>query len=163
MPATYDFATQLEIGQRAENAIAALLKHLYRVRKAGRRSQNQGVDYHCTHKRTGQQLKIEVKADLKAHIYRNGFIEIPSDESRGWSATCSADLLLYFCPGLGRIYLFRPCDLRDRIDGWQQLYRVKPAQNGSYQTWGICVPLSVLEGVAIAVATVKVKGLDFHN
>lgn len=158
---TYSFRQQLQLGQKAERAIADILKNQFEVVEASHDQQRQGIDILGRHRISGQYLRFEIKSDLLAHQYGNAFVEIISNDAArkpGWVFTCTADILLYFIPGCSKLLFFRPFRLRDRTWLWEQRFPVKPSQNFSYRTWGICVPLAEFAPLAEAIATVRVRG-----
>lgn len=71
----YDFRTQLKEGHRAEQRIDSLLEADFRIEKATREQQRQGIDRILTHWQTGQLWRAEYKADLRAKSTGNAFVE----------------------------------------------------------------------------------------
>ncbi len=147
----YDFKTQLDKGQKAEQLIDALLEANFRIERATREQQRQGIDRILTHWQTGQLWRAEYKADLRAKNTGNAFVEtisVDRDLKLGWAITSEADLLFYYIPGDGLIYILRFEALRMNLPRWIRRYPLRTIQNRGYATHGILVPLHEFEVLA---------------
>lgn len=152
----YSFQEQYNHGQRGEQQIARWLQPVYSIDfVTDQQQQNQGIDLIGTHRQTGECVSFEVKTDRAAHRTGNAFIEVVGNSSRGsigWVQKCKADWLIYWVPGLRRIYQIRPYELRVALKDWQYDYSLKSSQNPTYSTHGFVVPLDELETVATVVS-----------
>ena len=135
---TYDFSAQLREGQACEGRVADWL-----ATSGGRRS-------------------VQVKQDARSERTGRICIELVSVDTRGtpgWAYSCSADWLFIVQPMGGRGFWLRPGAIRLRIPRWEQMAdaRVRDyirfrAPNDGYNTTGLCVPVGVVEALAVAVA-----------
>ena len=152
----YTFDEQYNHGKQGEQQIARWLQPVYSIDFAtDRHQQDQGIDLIGTHRETGELVTFEVKTDRAAHRTGNAFIEVVSNSNRGsigWVQKCKADWLIYWIPGLHRIYQVRPYELRVALKDWQYEYPLKSSQNQTYSTQGFIVPLIELETVATVVS-----------
>jgi hypothetical protein len=149
----HDFDRSLAHGAAAE---ARVVEHLTRAHgwscvEAPRADQWHGIDL-VARTPDGRSLKVEVKADSVAHRSRRAFIETMSNDRtgrKGWVHTCVADWLLYLVEPL-TLYWFLPEVLRAHLPEWERLADLgrgrwgrRSADNGTYHTLGIVVPLHV--------------------
>ena len=151
---TYDFAAQLAKGEQAEAQLDRFFADRFDITKATREEQRQGIDRHFRNKADGRTFRIEYKADERASATGNAFVETMSVDSagkQGWAYTSQADLLLYYLPKDLLVYVIRLKDLRQQLAGWRATYPQRKADNGSYATWGVLVPLDEFEDIAKAV------------
>lgn len=152
----YDFRTQLQEGQRAEILIDHLLEANFRIERATREQQRQGIDRILTHWQTGQVWRAEYKADLQAQSTGNAFVETISVDKElklGWAITSEADLLFYYIPGDGLIYILKFEALRMNLPRWIRRYPFRTIRNRGYATHGILVPLHEFEVLAEEVVS----------
>jgi len=116
------------------------------IQKATRGQQRLGIDR--VFLKDGTVVRVEYKTDLLAHKTGRVFIETVSMDSsgkQGWAFTSRADLIVYFIPGLKRIVVVPPENLRSEIGRWEQIYPTRAASNEEYSTHGILVPIEELE------------------
>lgn len=93
----------------------------------------------------GKMALIEYKTDFIAHQTGHVFVEtvsVDTDDRAGWAYTSQADLLVYFIPGLRRIFVTPLEKLREQLDGWAAQYPSRPARNEAYSTHGLLVPIA---------------------
>lgn len=100
---------------------------------------------------TGQVTGVEYKSGIQSKFTGNIFLEtvsVDTFEKPGWVYTCQADFILYACLLNHKILVFRPADLRARIDELKSKFKeVKTShgQNAGYNTHGVLVPLTWAE------------------
>jgi hypothetical protein len=148
---TYDFRTKLQEGLRAEEFLDRILSSNYRIKPASKSQQRQGIDRIITHVLTGQSWRVEYKTDQTAGNTGNAFVETISVDSRlklGWAVTSESDLLFYYIPADGLIYVIPFEKLRTQLPRWLRSYPVRSIPNGGYSTHGILVPLHEFEALA---------------
>ena len=96
-------------------------------------------------------LKIEYKSGIQTFHTGNVFLETVSVDTQrkpGWVYTCQADFIMYAALLNGKILVFKPQALRDRIEYLKNKFReVKTSnhQNDGYDTFGVIVPLDYAE------------------
>jgi len=149
MVKTHSFETQKQIGERAELLLDRFIAaHCY-LEKASWHLQKQGIDRVI--QLAGRTWYLEYKADFRAHQTGTAFIEVVSADAgrmaSGWAATSKADLLIYFLPAVGRVYVIPMFRLRQQMGHWEG-YAIGKAKNAHYNTHGLLVPLQELEGVS---------------
>lgn len=148
---TYDFRTKLQEGLRSEEFLDRLLSSDYRIKPASKSQQRQGIDRIITHIQTGQRWRVEYKTDQTAGNTGNAFVETISVDSRlklGWAVTSESDLLFYYIPADGLIYVIPFEKLRTQLPRWLRTYPVRSIPNRGYSTHGILVPLHEFEALA---------------
>ncbi len=87
---------------------------------------------------------IEYKTDFRAHETGHAFIEtvsVDTEDKAGWAYTSQADYLVYYAPALKAIYVMPLDSLRALLPGWLEVYPSRQAQNKTYATHGLLVPL----------------------
>jgi len=149
MGKTHDFQVQKRIGEQAELLLDRFIAaHCY-LEKASRHLQRQGIDRVI--QLDGRTFYLEYKADFKAHQTGTAFIEVISADAghtaSGWATTSKADLLIYFLPRIGRVYVVPMFRLRQQMRHWEG-YAIGKARNSHYHTHGLLVPLQELERVS---------------
>ncbi|MBN1430483.1 MAG: hypothetical protein JXB07_19085 [Anaerolineae bacterium] len=152
---TYDFQTQLAIGQAAEQLLdAELRKRGYTVWSATRDDQRRGIDRWIARPPSERQWSIEYKDDLRAQHTGNAFVEVLSVDTvgrLGWAYTSQADYLLYYVHGDELVYVLKMQAVKETVPAWERLYRTVKVMNDGYNTHGVLVPLHELEALAEAV------------
>lgn len=92
------------------------------------------------------RLNVQVKGDERSHETGNIFVEIYSvleEKKDGWAVKPgTADWLYYIVPGMGLVFKVRPQVLKEHVTDWYFRYGKKDADNGSYRTRGIPVPIA---------------------
>jgi hypothetical protein len=99
-------------------------------------------------------ITVEYKCDEEAIKTGRLFIETVSNDVSGrlgWAKTTNADWILYFVVPV-RVFAFRPETLRAALDRWSGHFPLKKADNGRFNTLGVCVPESVARSAAEYVA-----------
>ncbi len=109
----------------------------------------QGTDFVVVNR-----VRYQVKADEKAALYYNAFVEtVSNDQTKapGWAKKCDADFLLWACPPLGVVAVVDMGIVKTHLPEWEQSYplrRTDPKLNNGYRTEGLAVPLAVFLGHA---------------
>lgn len=94
---------------------------------------------------------VEYKSGIQTYYTGNVFLETVSVDTTGapgWVYTCQANFILYAALLNHKILVFRPPDLRDRIEGLKRIFPTKKTgkgQNQGYDTYGVIVPLAYAE------------------
>lgn len=142
--AIYDFDQQHEHGQRGEAFLDAFFANRgHTIQAATRGQQRQGIDRVFLW--DGKMARVEYKTDFLAHETGRVFVEtisVDTEGKEGWATSSQADLLVYYVPGLRRIYVISLAALRDMLPTWNECYPTRPAQNVDYATHGVLVPLN---------------------
>jgi hypothetical protein len=158
----YDFDQQMQQGDEGASFLDAFFAGKgYAIRPATRDEQRRGVDRIFTNPKTGDDSKVEYKTDRAAARTGNAFIETVSVDSAGkmgWALTSEADILVYYVPPDGLIYVVPFRALRWEMPRWLREYPPRRAQNHGYATHGIVVPLHELAHHAIRVYQVAEDG-----
>jgi len=154
---SYSFDAQKARGSSGEQFLDHWFVAEYEVRQATQQEQRRGIDRVFTHRQTGRCYAVEYKTDYKAAEPGNAFIETVSVDTAGksgWAYSSEADLLIYYIPGDGLIYVLALQALRRELPRWVQEYRPGAAQNEGYATHGVLVPLDEFERIAEVVISV---------
>ncbi|BAS55294.1 hypothetical protein NIES2135_54330 [Leptolyngbya boryana NIES-2135] len=158
---TYSFPEQRRIGQIGEEILDSYLKRSYFLEPANRTLQDYEIDRIATPLSGGRSWYLEYKTDLKADTTGNAFIEtIGADANRknqGWVTKSRADILVYYLPFSGRVYVLPMTRIRGFLTYWTNRYEVKTAQNAKYRTHGLIVPLFELNAVGFLA---RIRSID---
>lgn len=147
----YTFTTQLTDGQKGERRLDAFFQKWFVIRPATDAEQRQGIDRHFTRRKDQRAFTIEYKTDHTAGRTGNAFVEtisVDTDNKPGWALTSQAQLLIYYIPDTGIIYVIDFARLRRNLPRWQQTYPQRAIPNRGYHTHGLLVPLLEFEKIA---------------
>lgn len=150
----YDFNGQLGKGQDAEKFLDAHFSDKFTIRDVTMEEQRRGIDRFFERKEDGKTISVEYKADWKAQGTGNAFVEtisVDKENKPGWALYSQADYLLYYIPGPEVIYVMKPCDVREKLEGWTKRYRKGKSPNKGYFTIGVLVPLMEFEKCSVQV------------
>lgn len=168
----YSFATQKRSGLAHEATLDAFFERWFVVakmdhddpsasdaRRAARKGmQLMGVDRLFTSRADGARYTVEYKADTRAGETGNAFIETVSVDARrkaGWAYTSCAQILAYYLPTTGRVYVVNLPALRAKLPDWVRRFSPpRKIPNRGYNTLGLTVPLSELEPLSCSILTV---------
>lgn len=142
---THSFTEQKRKGQIGELILDRCLRTRYLIEEADDYWQRCEVDRIVTPINGGLSWRLEYKTDLRADETGNAFIETLSVDrgrkAQGWSVKSRADILIYFLPFSGRIYICPLNRLRAVLPRWLERYEVRSARNQRYCTHGLLIPL----------------------
>lgn len=148
----YTFREQKQKGEVGERVLDSYITRCYHLIPANRFQQKCGIDRILYLKDNDRPIYLEYKTDWKADATGNAFIEtISADAARkaqGWSTTSKADILIYYLPHSGRIYIVPMSRLRSHLEDWIARYRSSTASNEKYRTHGLLVPLPELAAIS---------------
>lgn len=151
----YDFDRQMRQGDEAALFLDTFFRGKgYTIREATRDEQRAGIDRAFTSPRDGKTWLVEYKADSAAARTGNAFIETISVDAAGkmgWALTAKADILVYYVPPTGTIYVIQFKAIQWELPRWIRDYPPRHAQNNGYSTHGIIIPLAELEKAAMRV------------
>jgi hypothetical protein len=157
--AIYDFDHQMRQGDQAAEFLDKFFQGKgYSIRPATRDEQRDGIDRAFTSPKDGKTWLVEYKADSAAARTGNAFIETISVDAAGkmgWALTAQADILVYYVPPTGVIYLVQFKVLQWELPRWIRDYPPRSAQNNGYATHGIIIPLAELEKSAMRVYRIE--------
>jgi hypothetical protein len=139
------FQDQLHEGKRAEHFLDIYFARWFHIHPVSLDTElRDGYDRVFQRRNNAERLKIEYKADWQASDTGNAFIETISvyeERKPGWAYTSQADMLIYFVPPRGAVYMLPLSAIRFMLASWKLRYREVPAPNQGYKTYGILVPL----------------------
>lgn len=157
------FQDSLDAGLAGEQFLDEYFKGRgFRILTAPPAMQLQGVDRIFIDS-DNQGTTIEYKTDKTAGRTHRAFVETVSvdvEGTPGWAYTSKADVLAYYIPDDGLVYVIRFSELRRRLSIWLKVYREVSIPNKgkpgtqSYKTRGILVPLHEFEQIAETVHSV---------
>ena len=113
---THDFRTQLADGAKGEVFLDGLFGEQYDINTATQAEQRQGIDRWFTNRQTGERKAVEYKTDHRAFDTGNAFVEtisVDTNGKRGWDYTSRADILIYYLPEGGLVYILPMAKLRE--------------------------------------------------
>lgn len=137
--------------ESAKRAMEAEIdKHFARqwaIKPVTRESQFAGIDRIWTHRTTGEEYAVEYKCDHRTAATHRVFIETVSNANSGrpgWVITSEADLLIYYCHGLGFAFRASMPKVQEVYEARWSGLKVRSAQNIGrdgrvYDTLGVCV------------------------
>lgn len=146
----YQFSRQFDIGKDFEARLDNFFKQYCFVYAAAAHEQRQGIDRWFADEDQGF-ISVEYKADSKAAKTGNAFVETVSVDTRnisGWAHTSIADVLCYYVPPTGKIWLIDFLELRRFLPDWIEKYPIRKVQNSDYCTHGVLVPLQKFADIA---------------
>ena len=138
----YDFNEQLIEGQEVEEFLDTAFSKFAIIEPVGMELQRKGIDRVFT--MDERQLYIEYKADRKASMTGNAFIETTSVSTTGeagWARKTQADWIVYFLPQEMVAYLIPAKEMKARLSKWLNTYRIGKAYNQGYFSTGVLVPI----------------------
>lgn len=147
----FDFDEQLKEGQEHEEFLDMVFSRHVAVEPVSMEYQRKGVDRVFTNK-DGAVRFVEYKADRKATITGNAFIEtvsVSSTGAEGWAKKTIADVIIYFLPQEMKAYVINAQKMKKMIPEWSKQYRTGRAQNDGYYSEGLLIPLTELEKFGI--------------
>ena len=139
----YDFDEHLIEGQEAEAFLDTVFSKFVEIQEVEIDLQRKGIDRIFL--MNNMAVAVEYKADRKASITGNVFIEITSVSTtgaEGWARKTQADWIVYFLPQEMIAYLIPVKEMKKRLNDWWNSYPVGTAQNEGYHSQGILVPLT---------------------
>ncbi len=151
------FSDSLKRGADGEDVLDKYFSDVYeyKIKKSSFADERRGIDRWFGRENTSLNIPVQYKTDDAASKTGNAFIETVSVGEnmiqKGWVYSCEAQLLVYFVPGLKKAILLNPKNLRGAVDDWLAKYRVRPARNKDYWTYGILVPLAEIEKESLMV------------
>lgn len=157
MSTIYDFDTQLKIGEHYEGVLDSYFKKRFDIFPVSDAAQRMGLDRIWIDKVTGQRWSVEYKTDKLAHNTGNVFMETVSRDAHnisGWIHTSIAQIVVYYVPGLGKAYCMYMTKLRELMRIWEGRYKTGSANNGSFSSVGVLVPIVVFGSVCFSVKTI---------
>jgi len=139
----------LESGLKDETVLDGYFKQWYDIAPASETQQRDGIDRIFTCRETGRRFTVEYKADGVAVRTGNAFVEtwsVAEDDRRGWAYTSCAQMLIYFVPQSGAVYMASMLQIKEMLKEWAATYKEKSVKNSGkngnpYTTKGLPVPL----------------------
>ena len=144
---TYNFDTQLKLGQGYEKDIFEHLKKDNWIIDIGDRSfQQQGID--CIISKGDLTYSIEIKSDTRASKTGNLFIEtisVDRQNKKGWAYTTQSDFIFYYLPIDLIVYILSSKWVKASVKKWESIYPKRTIKNQGYNTVGLLIPLWFFE------------------
>lgn len=149
---SWNFDRQLKAGNECEGRLDAIFSPWYHIKVIpGEQQRAIGYDRLYTDKETGRVFRVEHKCDWKTKTTGNVFIETVSKDTSGkpgWVYASKADILIYWPVGMGFICIASMKRVREKfLKDWLTQYHLASAQNETYTTKGILVPLDEFTSV----------------
>lgn len=161
----YDFGDKLREGEGHETTLDSFFSRYYRVTPVNMALQRLGID-RVFEAEDGYRWTVEYKADATADATGNAFIETVSVDTNGkpgWALTSVAQLLVYYVPPQGIIYIAAMCSIKWALRDWKKRYRLKSATNNGYKTWGVVVPIEELRRISHCVMPLAAVCINTAN
>lgn len=158
---SYDFAEQLEAGKAGETKLNGLWKNVRIVDVSDDSAWRKlGID-RVLKLPDGRKVPVEYKTDFIAHRTGNLIFETVSVDTTGapgWGLSSKAEYLVYLLAETKVVYLIWLPELRRWVLARIKRFREVVADNGSYRTLSLLVPLCELERLPF-VKKLAVSGL----
>jgi hypothetical protein len=123
-----------------------------------------GFDRVFEDKRDGHRYSVEYKTDHRGHKTGNVFIELEANSKNGklgWAYTSTAQLLAYYLPQPGLIFITRMGVVKEMVEEWAGRYEIKHVANPTYSSKGVIVPVDIFAHHSIEVLECNsAKGTD---
>ena len=130
---TYDFNKQKQWGETQAAHIDTYFGKFFTIEPASDELDRLGIDRIFARCDTGVRFGVEYKADEKAAITGNVFIETVAVDERdvyGWAYTSLAQKLVYYVPALSRCYVHNMIFIKSEVAGWARQYPVNAVKHG---------------------------------
>lgn len=162
MSVTYKFDTQHAIGKEHEARLDAFFSRWFNITHATPEQQRRGIDRVFVAKAYPFMVShVEYKADVKASLTGNLFIEILSNDSKklpGWGVKCDAQWVVVYVPDEGEIYILGTGLLHLLVPIWLMKWEIGKVPNDGYRTHGIKVPRKVVQASNACLEVLDIKG-----
>jgi len=145
----YKFREQLAKGEAHEKMLDKAFGKFYVVQKVSMDLQRHGIDRVFVARKKPFRWLVEYKSDSKAAETGNAFVEtvsVDKDNKPGWLYSTCAQIIAYFIPPWGRVYIVEVTRLRAIFieDEWPNKCPERKIPNNGYNTVGLLVPLTEL-------------------
>ncbi len=153
----HNFQEYLDIGEGGERELDEHYSQWYYIEPTYYQHdatvdlQRLGIDRIFTSICDGRRITVEYKVDKRSGDTGNAFIETISNDKNGklgWGYTCCAQVVVYYTPHDGTVYMLDALKLKDDMGKAMSCFSEVPAQNENYRTFGRKVPLDVLKKLA---------------
>lgn len=163
----HNFSDSLQVGEQYEQLLDAHFGQWFEVEPVTMALQRLGIDRIFTKEVVAEndslpgRFTVEYKTDLRAHETGNAYIETVSVKQDGeikklgWLHTSTAQILMYYIPGLSQIYIIDVMAMRDQWRKWNKIHRTATADNGDYVGEGLLVPVEKLRRLARGIQKVE--------
>jgi hypothetical protein len=155
------FKESLGRAKRFESEIDAHFRESYTVvpLTVGAEKRGAGDRVFIKHDKQTQAYLVEYKTDEQAESTGNFFVELISidrgaNQRMGWAYTCIADYIMFYRPKSKIICVIKTEMLRATLPSWRESYIMRPsgsALNNGYDSYGILVPVTEVESLAVRV------------
>lgn len=142
----FGFHEQLKVGQEGELFLDTVFSKNFKITEI-KELQALGIDRIFENKKTRFRTSVEYKTCKRAQETGNLFVETVSNttsEKLGWGYTCTAQVLIWFIPGLRTICMLDTLKLRNCLPNWIKLYETKTCRNPNYNGLGVLIPVPAL-------------------
>lgn len=143
----YSFQEQLSKGKEQEARLDAYFGQWFDIAKATPQQQRQGIDRILAGRQSGRTKAIEYKADWRAASTGNAWLEMRTANSRGWALKCKADLLAYFLPTTGQLFVADVRQMQRQITTWLHACQTRQVHDRGWTATGLLVPLQMFQSV----------------
>ena len=137
------FDVDLPVGKAGEKEIDAHFSKMFIIETVPLELDKLGIDRIWTDRLNGRKFSVEYKTCRKIHETGNFFVEtisVDNKEKSGWAYTCLAQLIVYYSPSTGEMWLSDVVDIKRCLRDWVVSYPTSHAQNVGYRTYGVLVP-----------------------
>lgn len=164
--AAYGFDDQFDLGCFGEDRLSEFRHEHYTLTKSTLEMEKHGIDFIFANRLTGKSWTIELKTDFKAFESENAFVETISVDNAtqhraGWVYTSEAQILLYFIPQSGSLYILDLARLREKMPEFARRFQTVSTSTRRhstyYRTHGILVPLTELAKLAHSILELPIK------
>jgi hypothetical protein len=158
----YDFEKQLDAGKAGEKELDGLWKDARIIDVSEDPAwQKQGID-RVLELPDGKKFSLEYKTDFIAHRTGNLVFETVSVDTSGtpgWGVSSKAEYLVYLLAETKVVYIIHLPALRRWVAERSQNFRKVAANNDSYRTISLLVPLRELERQSFVYKLVRCGGM----
>lgn len=157
----HEFKKKFKEGEIHAHTLDVFFSKQFEIIEANRKQESLGIDRIFISKLYGFRYSVEYKADSRAAETGNVFIEVTSVDTMnepGWALSSTAQILIYYIPPEGKVFIVRMLNIRDKIKKWSLDHGIKLAHNITYNTKGIPVPIDVFKTIVQ-----KIEFIPFEN
>lgn len=158
----HNFGKSLKVGKAAESYLDSVFSKWYEISPVSlKQEKRDGIDRIFKCRETKTRWSVEYKTDSRAMGTGNAFIEIVSNDTTGasgWAMKSLAQLLIYYIPQVQLVYVANMNLIKYYLPEWIERYGIASSKNETYTTFGILVPLDILNGISIDVLNIRHDG-----
>jgi len=139
------FRNSLEVGKMHEEELDRYFGEMFEITHVSKYLESHGIDRIYKSKMSGMIRTVEYKSDEMASKTGNVFIEtvsVDNEDKPGWVFTSWAQVLFYYLPFDGIIYIANMDGIKNKVKKWKKNCEIRKVANDGYYTEGLLIPIN---------------------